>query len=431
MVALAENSTLAEVYFNDDDNETIDKQVKTVTNWRQRLQPRRPKWNGASAQKNSKDADNTVEANSNRQLDFSASAEDGFTGLDTKHPATTDHFVENNNHSDDELPATTYKFDEDSTEQLYLSTSEDSFGGLETTQQAKKLDTEQLITNDKFEAISEQSDTLESIHEDSASIIKANAKISRSKREFELEDSKVGSKLIAKGGTEVQFNSLDELENVLFMKLNSLKQKTVEHAAQELASLMSGNKENCEKFYHLGGYGVLMATMTRFPNSELVQGTCISVFANVVYQSTLCRNALVATSVLYVVTQATQRFPEHPLVQEMSLQFLWSFLDAGGVKHKFVGELDGIQLVTAAMFFFRNDVDIQKSGCQVLCKLSTSKDIKKQLKKTDAVVCVAIAMNKYPNECEALADDFMTTVFPRLSFSKKRFLPKWAGKDEA
>ena len=75
--------------------------------------------------------------------------------------------------------------------------------------------------------------------------------------------------------------------------------------------------------------------------------------------------------------------------------------------------------MTAAMDYFKEDVNIQKSGCQVLCKLSTSKGMKKQLKKTNAVVCVATALYKYPNECGELADDFMTTVFPRPSLSKQ------------
>ena len=395
---VAQSNTLAEVYFSDndhhDDKETLDTQVEAVTSWRERLQPK--KWNGKSARKNNNN--NHVRRLESIGSDSSSSVSSSSDQNAKKQPAKNSHIFE----------------DRDTAMDHYSSTPP-----------AKSKDLGSVgskISN----IIIEGMDTIEFSEEttpvkfDATKVVTKRDPPKTYTKPNKLDEGKAFSgKPQAKLTKQVDFHGLNNLENVLFVKLNSTEEKIVEEAAQELASLVGGDQENCEKFYHFGGYGALLATMTRFPSSAKVQGTCITVFSNVVFHSILCRDALVTTSVLYVVTQAMQRFPRDALVQEMSLQFLWSFLEAAGTKEKFVGELNGILLVTAAMAFFKEDVNIQKSGCQVLCKLSSSKGMKKQLKTTNAVVCVATALYKYPNECQELADDFMTTVFPRPSFSKK------------
>ena len=382
------NTTLDEVYSSEENAmETRDTQVEAVTSWRERLQP---KWNGKSARKNNK-------GDSIRQLES--------IGSDSGSSVNSDHAKQ---------PAKNH----------YIFEDRDTMEHFDTKQPAKPKDFGSRGSS-MSNIIIEGMDTIEFMEEGKSTKVDVTQVVTerdppKTYTKANLDESKAfGGKSHSKVAKQVNFNGLNNLENVLFVKLNSTEEKIVEQAAQELASLVGGDKENCEKFYHFGGFGALLATMTRFPSSAKVQGTCITVFSNVAFHSILCRDALVTTSVLYVVTQAMQRFPRDALVQEMTLQFLWSFLDATGTKEKFVGELNGILLVTSAMAYFKEDVNIQKCGCQVLCKLSTPKGMKKQLKATNAVVCVASALYKYPNECQELADEFMTTVFPRPSLSKK------------
>jgi len=228
------------------------------------------------------------------------------------------------------------------------------------------------------------------------------------------EDSAVAEEMEADSievDNVVTFDDLSDLEKTLFLKLNDANQKAVEQATQELCNLTDGNEEICERLYRFGGYGILLATMTKFPYNAIVQGNCVIVFANVVSEIKRCRDALAATSILYIVTQAMQRFPSHLLVQQMSLKFLWTFLDADGTKRTFVEELKGIELVTAAMACFIDDASVQKQGCQVLLKLSFSKGSTEHLKASSAVICVAAALRHYPEECEEPADAFMTSMF--------------------
>ena len=103
---VAQNTTLAEVYFTDDDIETIDTQVEAVTTWRERLHPRGRKWNGKSARKNPKSADDTVDADTIQQLESIASKNSN-VDLDTMQPAKTHIFEDINTDLDVKQPAKT------------------------------------------------------------------------------------------------------------------------------------------------------------------------------------------------------------------------------------------------------------------------------------------------------------------------------------
>ena len=221
----------------------------------------------------------------------------------------------------------------------------------------------------------------------------------------------------------------DPLTKLLHVKMQKDDEHEVGAALKELDSRM-GNEDNIKKAFSLGAHSIILLALKKWKDSESIQTNgrdCLAhmLKSNQISNSLGIKKALVQSGSIEDAVWAMKNFRESAGIQERAFLFLDNLFyvqlsdanESAIAKQAsafFVNEVDGIELVVAAMGKFGEDEHVQEYGISLLDELARENDYHKRLMNAVGVVGAALTNFKEHNVIQEEGVSFMRKMFSEV-----------------
>jgi hypothetical protein len=224
------------------------------------------------------------------------------------------------------------------------------------------------------------------------------------------------------GGTAFRFHAkmVSPLPAYILAGLLAESPLVVEEASFEIGNATIGSNHVCKAFHEVRGHDLMMLVLLKWPCHEAIQAQCYRALASVAECTPAFRNALRSKKRwLEITVGSLVRFQSSAQVQLFGSSLISNLVvvsrEGQDKPHKqkehFVNELQGIDLIVAAITTFPDYAQIQATSCRILCRLISepSCELASLLVSSGAVVAVEHTLRKAAagSEVHKIASAFM------------------------